>query len=143
MRNPANSVPAAATFRRPEPTFDLERNSADAIAPAMTSSALLAHPWPNLPAPSQEGTALRMLALNRSGGTNLGPTASRRDHLCRFGLSGEEPLPSTSTRGPGLFHVEQKNTPIILWMSSGKYYILYFTPIPSNQEGYRGRFPRL
>src|SRR5271166_3629288 len=45
-----------ALCRLPEP-IDLERNSADAIAPAMTSSALLSHRSamgnPKLPAPSQ------------------------------------------------------------------------------------------
>jgi len=34
-----------------------------------------------------------------------------------------------------MFHVEQESTPIILWMSRGKYYILYFTPIPRRIKG--------
>jgi len=77
-------------------------------------------------------TTLR-IALNHSEEPTSGPTASRRGHLCRFGFRGRNPS-ERSHRSTRNYHVETESTPIILWMSRGKYYILYFTPIPANRK---------
>jgi len=96
------TVSRPANARRNQ--LDLKRNSADAIAPAMTSSAPQSppqrdgNPWSNLPAPSQEGTALRMLALNQEKPT--WPNCLPRRSPLPLRLSGEEPLPDAPAGHP-------------------------------------------
>jgi len=95
----------AASCRLPEP-IDLERNSADAIAPAMTSSALLPHhravgTLVQTPRALAGSNYPACRSLPTTGEPTAGPTACRRGHLCRFGFRGRNYLPNAPIGVPG------------------------------------------
>ena len=91
---------------------DLERNSADAIAPAMTSSALLPHQSDGgrlLNFTASCGAALRCvlsrtaqprLTNPKENPSNLAQLPSFGGHLSRFGFSGEGPFRALFLEGP-------------------------------------------
>jgi len=122
-------------------TLDLERNSADAIAPAMTSSVLLHHrsavePWSKAPRkPCGEELPCVRSRISQPyhgpGGESvqLGPLASRRDHLCRVGFRGRRPFQTTPFGRPRNYHVETNSTPISCGCQEENINILYFTSI--------------
>jgi hypothetical protein len=108
---PQNNVPSNDRVSSAG-TIDLERNSADAIAPAMTSSVLLPHHNAvgaecETPRNPPERTTLCSLAnlstrTHKPKGQPVQPclSGSLRGHLCRFGFRGRRYLRTLSSEHP-------------------------------------------
>jgi hypothetical protein len=122
-RNPAHGAVACRY------DLDLERNTADAIALAIASSV---QPLSSLPCgENNPGPGPKRLIPDRSTkgkSSPNGPNFPAKRHLCRFGTWGRN-LPLDSLRKSQNLYVEMNSNPDILWMSRGKRYILYFTPV--------------
>ena len=102
MRHRKKQCPAKRPSVARRNNLDLERNSADAIAPAMTSSVLLPtatrwEPWSKAsPADLHGGITLRnareflnlTFQTREENPTNLARIASLSGHLCRFAFRG-------------------------------------------------------
>jgi hypothetical protein len=126
-------------------TIDLERNSADAIASATTSSVLLPHhnAVGACCETSSQPCGEELRCVSRISQPELTNSTVNPSNFVKLPASAVTSAASVFGGGPFLElhsedpknnHVETESTPDILWMSREKRYMLYFTPIPAEPK---------